>query len=105
MLFDEIEKAAPTLVRLLLGVLDKGTLRLGDSTLVNFEKAMIFLTSNLGARDMSHELRPEFGFESLTPKLAPRSDPRSGANRDRKLDRIGRTAVRKNFSPEFIRCV
>ena len=97
-LFDEIEKAAPTLVRLLLGVLDKGTLRLGDSTLVNFEKAMIFLTSNLGARDISHELRPEFGFESVIP----RSDPRSGANRDRKLDRIGRTAVRKNFSPEFI---
>jgi ATP-dependent Clp protease ATP-binding subunit ClpA len=94
-LFDEIEKAAPTLVRLLLGVLDKGTLRLGDSTLVNFEKSMIFLTSNLGARDMSHELRPEFGFESNVP--------RSDANRDRKLDRIGLLAVRKNFSPEFIK--
>jgi ATP-dependent Clp protease ATP-binding subunit ClpA len=93
-LFDEIEKAAPTLVRLLLGVLDKGTLRLGDSTLVNFDKSMIFLTSNLGARDMSHELRPEFGFESNVP----RTDP----NRDRKLRRIGISAVRKNFSPEFI---
>jgi ATP-dependent Clp protease ATP-binding subunit ClpA len=93
-LFDEIEKAAPTLVRLLLGVLDKGTLRLGDSTLVNFEKSMIFLTSNLGARDMSHELRPEFGFESVVP--------RSDTNRDRKLGRIGMAAVRKNFSPEFI---
>jgi len=93
-LFDEIEKAAPTLVRLLLGVLDKGTLRLGDSTLVNFEKSMIFLTSNLGARDMSHELRPEFGFESNLP--------RSDSNHDRKLDRIRRLAVRKNFSPEFI---
>src|SRR6202451_403552 len=67
-LFDEIEKAAPTLMRLLLGVLDKGTLRLGDSTLVNFEKSMIFLTSNLGARAMSHELRPEFGFESGVPR-------------------------------------
>jgi ATP-dependent Clp protease ATP-binding subunit ClpA len=93
-LFDEIEKAAPTLVRLLLGVLDKGTLRLGDSTLVNFEKSMIFLTSNLGARDMSHELRPEFGFEG--------NMPRPDANRDGKLDRIGMLAVRKNFSPEFI---
>src|SRR5271170_8089607 len=97
-LFDEIEKAAPSLMRLLLGVLDKGTLRLGDSTLVNFEKSMIFLTSNLGARDMSHELRPEFGFETLTPRLAPRAD----ADRDRKLRRIGMSAVRKNFSPEFI---
>jgi ATP-dependent Clp protease ATP-binding subunit ClpA len=93
-LFDEIEKAAPTLVRLLLGVLDKGTLRLGDSTLVNFEKSMIFLTSNLGARDMSHELRPEFGFEGNMPRV--------DENRNRKLDRIGMLAVRKNFSPEFI---
>jgi len=93
-LFDEIEKAAPTLVRLLLGVLDKGTLRLGDSTLVNFEKSMIFLTSNLGARAMSHELRPEFGFEAGVP--------RSNVNREHKLDSIGMSAVRKNFSPEFI---
>lgn len=97
-LFDEIEKAAPTLVRLLLGVLDKGTLRLGDSTLVNFEKSMIFLTSNLGARGMSLQLRPEFGFDSALP----RSDARAGANRSGKLDRIGMAAMRKNFSPEFI---
>src|SRR3989475_10079500 len=46
-LFDEIEKAAPTVSRLLLGVLDKATLRLGDNTEVNFEKSLIFLTSNL----------------------------------------------------------
>src|SRR5881397_4021268 len=49
-LFDEIEKAAPTLTRLLLGILDKGNLRLGDNTDVNFEKTLIFFTSNLGAR-------------------------------------------------------
>src|SRR5580692_12119923 len=67
-LFDEIEKAAPTLMRLLLGVLDKGTLRLGDSTLVNFEKSIIFLTSNLGASDMSRQLHPGFGFESIVPR-------------------------------------
>lgn len=93
LLFDEIEKAAPSLVRLLLGVLDKGTLRLGDSTLVNFEKSMIFLTSNLGARDMLRELRPEFGFEALIE-----NDP---GNVD-KLDRIGKNASRKNFPPEFM---
>ncbi len=92
LLFDEIEKAAPSLLRLLLGVLDKATLRLGDSTLVNFEKAMIFLTSNLGAREMSRELCPEFGFESVVPR---------GTCGD-KLERIGMHAVRKNFSPEFI---
>src|SRR3984957_4162937 len=94
LLFDEIEKAAPSLVRLLLGVLDKATLRLGDSTLVNFEKTIIFLTSNLGARAMSRELHPEFGFESVAQ--------RQGVESGEKLERIGKTAVRKNFSPEFI---
>jgi ATP-dependent Clp protease ATP-binding subunit ClpA len=94
LLFDEIEKAAQSMVRLLLGVLDKATLRLGDSTLVNFEKTIIFLTSNLGARDMGRELRPDFGFGSIVP--------RTGTESGDKLERIGRTAVRKNFSPEFI---
>src|SRR5271165_1947219 len=50
-LFDEIEKAAPSMTRLLLGVLDKGILRLGDNSTVNFEKSLVFLTSNLGARE------------------------------------------------------
>src|SRR5215475_15298944 len=51
-LFDEIEKAAPSLTQLLLGVLDKAILRLGDNTSVNFERCLIFLTSNLGAAAM-----------------------------------------------------
>lgn len=91
-LFDEIEKAAPTLMRLLLGVLDKGTLRLGDNTVVNFEKSLIFLTSNLGAREMRHELHPDFGFESVLPRAAAST----------KLEAIGMSAVRRNFSPEFV---
>lgn len=94
LLFDEIEKAAPSLVRLLLGVMDKATLRLGDSTLVTFEKTMIFLTSNLGAHEMSRELRPMFGFEAAIP--------REGMETADKLERIGTNAMRKNFSPEFI---
>src|SRR5579864_8646776 len=52
-LFDEIEKAAPSMTRILLGILDKPTLRLGDNAMVNFEKTIVFLTSNLGAREMS----------------------------------------------------
>ena len=92
-LFDEIEKAAPTLLRLLLGVLDKATLRLGDNTVVNFEKSLIFLTSNLGAREMRHQLRPDFGFESVLPHSAQHAG---------KLESIGMAAVRRNFSPEFI---
>jgi len=91
-LFDEIEKAAPTMRRLLLGVLDKAMLRLGDNTLVNFEKSMIFLTSNLGAREMSRELQPEFGFESFVPRR----------NQGEKLEKIARAALEKSFAPEFI---
>src|SRR5207342_3004270 len=64
-LFDEIEKAAPSMTRLLLGVLDKATLRLGDNTAVNFEKSLVFLTSNLGAREMLKEINPDFGFQSV----------------------------------------
>jgi ATP-dependent Clp protease ATP-binding subunit ClpA len=93
-LFDEIEKAAPSVARLLLGVLDKAVLRLGDNTSVNFEKTMILLTSNLGGRAMSRELNPDFGFESFV------AGERSG--KDLKLRSIGLTALRRNFSPEFI---
>ena len=64
-LFDEIEKAAPSMTRLLLGVLDKGVLRLGDNSTVNFEKSLVFLTSNLGAREMMREINPDFGFQSV----------------------------------------
>ena len=91
-LFDEIEKAAPSMTRLLLGVLDKGTLRLGDGTAVNFEKTVIFLTSNLGAREMNAQLRPNFGFESLT----------ASDGRERRLEAIGAHAVRKALPPEFV---
>jgi ATP-dependent Clp protease ATP-binding subunit ClpA len=93
-LFDEIEKAAPSLTRLLLGVLDKGVLRLGDNSTVNFEKSLVFLTSNLGAREMMKEISPDFGFQSaVTPD---RPDLTS------KLQNIALVAVRKKFSPEFV---
>ncbi len=93
-LFDEIEKAAPSLTRLLLGILDRGTLRLGDNAVVNFERSLIFLTSNLGARGMLRELRPVFGFEAGVP--------RERASVDRKLAKIGMEAVKRKFSPEFV---
>lgn len=93
-LFDEIEKAAPSMTRLLLGVLDKGILRLGDNSTVNFEKSLVFLTSNLGAREMMREINPEFGFQSVKP--AEREDLTS------KLQAIALVAVRKRFSPEFV---
>src|SRR5437667_640397 len=66
-LFDEIEKAAPSLSRLLLGILDKALLRLGDNTTVNFEKSFIFFTSNRGAVRMMREINPEFGSHTAGP--------------------------------------
>jgi ATP-dependent Clp protease ATP-binding subunit ClpB len=51
LLFDEIEKASDALWNLLLGILDKGTLTLGDNRKVDFSRAMIFMTSNLGCRN------------------------------------------------------
>jgi ATP-dependent Clp protease ATP-binding subunit ClpA len=94
-LFDEIEKAAASLSRLLLGVLDKAALRLGDNTTVNFERSLIFLTSNLGARGMNREMRPSFGFDALRER-------QTGGELAEKLQRVALSAVKKRFSPEFV---
>lgn len=93
-LFDEIEKAAPSLSRLLLGILDKATLRLGDNSTVNFEKCLIFFTSNLGAREMMKEINPDLGFQS--------SIRRERSEMVLKLENVAIAAVRKRFSPEFV---
>ena len=93
-LFDEIEKAAPSMTRLLLGVLDKAVLRLGDNTSVNFERTLIFLTSNLGAPAMRKEVQPDFGFRAGLPATEGRTWG--------KLASIGRGAVKRKFTPEFV---
>lgn len=93
-LFDEIEKAAPSMARLMLGLLDRGILRLGDNTQVSFEKTIIFMTSNLGAREMMREIAPEIGFQSAAPTV-----PGEVAQ---KLKKVGISAVRRKFSPEFV---
>lgn len=93
-LFDEIEKAAASMNRMLLGILDKATLRLGDNSTVNFENSLIFLTSNLGAKSISRVNKADFGFESMLPEGAMEN---SG-----KLQKVGMAAVRQKFSPEFV---
>lgn len=93
-LFDEIEKAAPSMTRLLLGILDKAVLRLGDNTTVNFERTIIFLTSNLGAKSIQRANKPDFGFEAMLP---PPALPEVS-----KMQSIGMAAVRHKFSPEFV---
>jgi ATP-dependent Clp protease ATP-binding subunit ClpA len=93
-LFDEIEKAAASMNRLLLGILDKATLRLGDNTNVNFERCLIFLTSNLGAKSIQRVTKPDFGYEAMLP-VKPVADTA-------KIQSAGMAAVRQKFSPEFV---
>ena len=96
-LFDEIEKAAGSMTRLMLGVLDKGALRLGDNTTVNFDRSLIFMTSNLGAKEMARQLNPDFGFETMMIERASTSGVSA-----KKLESVCMAAVKRKFSPEFI---
>ncbi len=89
-LFDEIEKAHDTLWQLLLGVLDKATLTLGDNRIVNFGDMIIVMTSNLGAKQMHAK---KFGF--TTTDAVEIVD-------DSKLDEIARNAAKKHFTAEFM---
>lgn len=95
-LFDEIEKAAASMTRLLLGILDKAVLRLGDNTTVNFERTLIFLTSNLGSKSIQRASKSDFGFEALA------STDHVKAAEPEKLQKIGMQAVRRQFTPEFV---
>src|SRR4249919_1248704 len=100
-LFDEIEKASDALWNLLLGVLDKATLTLGDNRRVDFSRALIFMTSNLGAAEMGSILRPNLGFaaaECDRNNAAGIVDESLGD----KVMRAGLEAARRKFSPEFI---
>src|ERR1700682_1164654 len=100
-LFDKVEKASDSLWNLLLGILDKATLTLGDNRKVDFSNALIFMTSNLGATEMSSLLNPKLGFnagEAQRRSLAGESDEKL----DGKIKRSGLEAARKKFTPEFI---
>ena len=96
-LFDEIEKASDTLWNLLLGILDKGTLTLGDNRKVDFSAAMVFLTSNLGAAEMSSLVTPRLGFHVPTFDA-----PGCNGKLSTRISRTGVEAARRKFTPEFI---
>ena len=98
-LFDEIEKASDALWNLLLGILDKATLTLGDNRRVDFSRAMIFMTSNLGAAEMSALVSPKFGFSASKPGEQPGTADR---DLDERIARTGIAAACRKFTPEFI---
>src|SRR5712692_5939862 len=96
-LFDEIEKASDALWNLLLGILDKATLTLGDNRKVDFSGAMVFLTSNLGAAEMSSLVSPRLGFHA--PSV---DDTGSSMKLSARISSAGIAAARRQFTPEFI---
>ena len=96
-LFDEIEKASDALWNLLLGILDKATLTLGDNRKVDFSAAMVFLTSNLGAAEMSSLVSPRLGFHA--PSV---DDTGSSKKLSARISSAGIAAARRKFTPEFI---
>jgi len=100
-LFDEIEKASDALWNLLLGILDKGTLTLGDNRKVDFSQSLIFMTSNLGASEMNNLLRPHLGF-ATSPMATASSTGEVDDTMTDKLSRIGVEAARRKFTPEFM---
>jgi ATP-dependent Clp protease ATP-binding subunit ClpA len=100
-LFDEIEKASDALWNLLLGILDKATLTLGDNRRVDFSRAIIFMTSNLGAAEMSSILRPNFGF-AASEVDRQRLEGETDEGLAGKVNRAGLDAARRRFAPEFI---
>jgi ATP-dependent Clp protease ATP-binding subunit ClpB len=94
LLFDEIEKASDALWQLLLGMLDKATLTLGDNRRVDLSQTMIFLTSNLGSGQIADLLQGGMGF------VQPNDKPTTGL--DEKVERTAVDAARRKFSPEFM---
>src|SRR5271169_6848986 len=93
-LFDEIEKASDSLWNLLLGILDKATLTLGDNRRVDFSHTLVFLTSNLGSQNMMQLQTGGIGFST---------GPNDNSEElDRKIYRVASDAARKKFSPEFM---
>ena len=100
-LFDEIEKASDALWNLLLGILDKATLTLGDNRRVDFSRALIFMTSNLGASEMGSILRPNLGFAAGEIERQHAAGILDGRVVD-KISRAGLEAARRKFTPEFL---
>ena len=101
LLFDEIEKASDALWNLLLGILDKATLTLGDNRRVDFGRAMIFMTSNLGATEMNSILRPNLGF-ACGELERRRAEGQVDDGLTDKISRAGLEAARRKFTPEFM---
>ncbi len=95
LLFDEIEKASDTLWSLLLGILDKGHLTLGDNSEVDMTRTIIFMTGNIGAVNIDQLVRGGIGFGDAAADLDP-------GTLDQRIYSTVMEAARRKFSPEFM---
>jgi ATP-dependent Clp protease ATP-binding subunit ClpB len=95
LLFDEIEKASDSLWQLLLGILDKATLTLGDNRRVDLSQTMIFMTSNLGGGEITELMTGGLGF-------APQQRAETQAGLDQKVEKTASEAAKRKFAPEFM---
>lgn len=80
LLLDEVEKAHPDVLNILLGIMDNGMVTGSNGKTVSCRNAILILTSNLGARDGE---RSRIGFDN---------SPNSSASKE---------AVNRHFTPEF----
>lgn len=88
-LFDEIEKAHPEVLNILLQVLDEGRLTDAKGRVVNFKNTIIILTSNLGSNFI--EKMESLGFTNNTKK------DEYSQTKEKVLD-----ALKEHFRPEFL---
>jgi DNA polymerase III delta prime subunit len=95
LLFDEIQKASDALWQLLLGILDKATLTLGDNRRVDLSQTMIFMTSNLGGVEITELMTGGLGFAPLQ-----RAETKAGL--DEKVEKTASEAAKRKFAPEFM---
>ena len=91
-LFDEIEKAHPDVLNLLLQILDDGRLTDSHGRVVDFKNTVIIMTSNLGARQITE--KKTLGFSSDNKE-----------EQEKEYDRVKKDVMaelKKEFKPEFI---
>ncbi len=92
-LFDEIEKAHPKLWNLLLGILEDGTVVLGNNEEVDFRQSIIILTTNVGSEAMGAHLgQTNIGFSS----------GKDDARLDKDVEGAALRAAKKVFPFEFL---
>ena len=94
-LFDEIEKAHPDVMNMLLQILDDGRLTDGQGRTVNFKNTVIIMTSNVGARLLADKKALGFSVDDKDKSRAEQKD-----YEDTKKEVIAE--LKKQFKPEFL---